>query len=193
VAGAYGPFAEIIASYAQDASPEEIGETIGKRAGILARIAPVLHERLEGIAEPVSLDKEEERFRLFDAVAQFFLSASRRAPVVLILDDLHWADRGTVALLNHVSRFTSGNPILLIGAYRDAEVGRTHPLSTALTGLARNPNCETITLIGLQSDELASLLKLIGDAEAPPGAGHGFPGSDRGQSAVLSRTAPASG
>ncbi|HKN02037.1 MAG TPA: AAA family ATPase [Candidatus Binataceae bacterium] len=163
----YGPFAEIIASYARDASPMEISQAIGKRAGILARIAPMLHERLEDIAEPVSLDKDEERFRLFDAVTQFFVSVSRRAPALVILDDLHWADRGTVALLNHVSRFTSDSSMFLIGAYRDGEVSRAHPLSAVLAGLGRSPNFETITLGGLQSEELASLLKMIGDQEAP--------------------------
>ncbi len=163
----YGPFAEIIASYARDASAAEISQAIGKRAGILARIAPMLHEKLEGIAEPVSLDKEEERFRLFDAVTQFFVSVSRRAPLLVILDDLHWADRGTVALLNHVSRFTSDSSMFLIGAYRDAEVGRAHPLSAVLAALGRSPNFETIALGGLQSEELASLLKMIGDQEAP--------------------------
>ncbi|MGO9605074.1 MAG: ATP-binding protein [Candidatus Binataceae bacterium] len=170
----YGPFAEILATYVREAAQAELAETVGKRAGILAHIAPELYQKFEGLSEPVTLDKDEERFRLFDAVAQFFLSASRHAPLVLILDDLHWADRGTVALLNHVSRFTSGSPILLIGAYRDAEVGRAHPLSTALVGLARDPNCETITLIGLHSDELASLLKMIGDEDAPPELVKGF-------------------
>jgi class 3 adenylate cyclase len=164
----YGPFAEIVAAYVREAAQAELAETVGKRADILARIAPALYQRFEGVSEPVRLDKDEERFRLFDAVAQFFLSAARRAPLVLILDDLHWADRGTVALLNHVSRFISGNPILLIGAYRDAEIGRAHPLSTALAALARNPDCETISLVGLHSGDLASLLKMIGDEEAPP-------------------------
>ena len=163
----YGPFAEVIAAFARAAPEVELTETLGRRAGILARIAPVLREKLQAIADPVTLDKEEERFRLFDAVAQFLVSASHNTPLLVILDDLHWADRGTVALLNHVARFATGNSILLVGAYRDAEVGRTHPLSTVLAGISRIPNFETIALDGLQSGELASLLKIIGDEDAP--------------------------
>ena len=54
------------------------------------------------------MDKEEERLRLFDAVSQLLIAISRRTPLVLILDDLHWADRGTVAMLSHVAHFVSG-------------------------------------------------------------------------------------
>jgi tetratricopeptide (TPR) repeat protein len=98
---------------------------------------------------------------------QFLIAISQTSPLVLILDDLHWADRGTVALLNHVTRFARGNPIFVIGAYRDAEVSRIHPLAAALAALGRGRNFETITLSGLQSGELASLLEVIGDEEAP--------------------------
>ena len=72
-----------------------------------------------------------------------------------------------MALLNHVTRFARGNPIFVIGAYRDAEVSRIHPLAAALAALGRGRNFETITLSGLQSGELASLLEVIGDEEAP--------------------------
>ncbi len=163
----YGPFAEVIAGYVREATPDELAQTIEKRAGILARIVPSVHDKIQGITEPATLDKDEERFRLFDAVAQFLVSAAASAPLVVILDDLHWSDRGTVALLSHVARFTTGNPIFLIGAYRDAEVARIHPLYPALAGLSRLPNFETIALGGLEGDELASLLRMIADDEAP--------------------------
>jgi tetratricopeptide (TPR) repeat protein len=131
------------------------------------RVLRPLRESIGDVSEPVTLDKEEERFRLFDAVAQFLISVSKRAPVLLVLDDLHWADRGTVAMLNHVAHFVSANSILLIGAYRDAEVNRAHPLATALAGFSRLRNSETLALTGLHRDELASLLETIGDQGAP--------------------------
>lgn len=66
----------------------------------------------------MSLDKEEERFSRFDAVAQFLIAVSQRTPFVLMLDDLHWADRGVTAMLSHVAHFVSENAILLIGVAR---------------------------------------------------------------------------
>ena len=161
----YGPFAEAIVNYARIA-PMKFANAIGKRAAIIARIAPALRELVD-IPELVSLDKEEERFRLFDAVSQFFIDVSRQAPLVLVLDDLHWADRGTVAMLSHVARYVSNNSILLIGAYRDAEVDRRHPMAGALASLNRSRNFESFTFKGLDRAELAQLLEMVGDQNAP--------------------------
>ena len=62
-----------------------------------------LREQLGESREPAALDKDEERFRLLDAVSQFLIARCPHTPLVLVLDDLHWADRGTVGLLNHVA------------------------------------------------------------------------------------------
>ncbi len=163
----FAPFAEAIAEYARHADAAEFAAVLGKRGSIIARIAPALRESLGEVTEPAALHKEDERFRLFDAVAQFLIALSHRTPLVLVLDDLHWADRGTVSMLSHVAHFVAANPILLLGAYRDAEVERKHPLTAALAGLSRVRNFESLTLSGLQSDELADLLGIIGDQAAP--------------------------
>ncbi|HUA32006.1 MAG TPA: AAA family ATPase [Candidatus Binataceae bacterium] len=163
----YGPFAEAIVDYSHSAPRADFTAALGKRGSILARIAPSISDAIGDEGEPVSLDKDEERFRLFDAFGEFLNSIARTNPVLLILDDLHWADRGTVAMLNHVAHFIAASPILMIGAYRDAEVNRSHPLSATLATLSRIRNSETIALKGLHQDELATLLELIGDAGAP--------------------------
>ena len=162
----YGPFGEAISEYARKA-PREFEAAIGTRASILSRIAPALRGLKGEPPEATSADKEEERFRLFDAVSQFFIAVSQQAPLVLVLDDLHWADRGTVAMLIHVAHFVPDHAIFLIGAYRDAEVGRKHPLTDALAGIRRLKNFDSITLSGLKSGELADLLEQVADKSAP--------------------------
>lgn len=163
----FGPFAEAITEYAQSIPASDLITLLGKRAGTIARIAPAVREMLTDIPEPPPLDKEEERFRLFDAVSQFLITISKETPIVLILDDLHWADRGTVALLAHVAHFVGANPILLIGAYRDAEVNRSHPLSSTLAGIGRLRNAETIALKGIHPAELTNLLEMVSDQKVP--------------------------
>ena len=152
--------------YARKA-PKEFAEAIGKRAPILARIAPALHDAIGDIPEPASLDKEEERFRLFDAVSQFLIAVSQKAPLVLILDDLHWSDRGVISMLSHVAHYVPEHSILLIGAYRDAEVDRKHPLSGALASLNRLRSFESLPLKGLEGKELADLLEMVADEDPP--------------------------
>jgi tetratricopeptide (TPR) repeat protein len=163
----YGPFAEAIVDASRRLQAGEFSAALGRRAPILARIAPVLNELIENVQAPPPLDKDEERLRLFDAVAQFLIAISRRTPVVLILDDLHWADRGTVAMLSHVARFVSNNSILMIGAYRDAEVDRKHPLATTLATISRQRDFDKLMLHGLEESDLVDLLGMIGDQDAP--------------------------
>jgi class 3 adenylate cyclase/tetratricopeptide (TPR) repeat protein len=163
----YGPFAEFIGNYAREAENADLKEVIGNGAPTLARIAPALHRKLSDIPEPAALDKDEERLRLLDSVSQFLIALSRRAPLVLVLDDLHWADRGTVGMLNHVAHFTGANPILLIAVYRDAEVGPTHPLSAAVAAMRRLAATERLQLTGLDPEEVAALLGMIADEDAP--------------------------
>jgi class 3 adenylate cyclase/tetratricopeptide (TPR) repeat protein len=163
----YGPFAELIADYASNAETAELKAVLGNGAPTLARIAPSLHRQLNNIPEPARLDKDEERFRLLDSVSQFLIALSQRAPLVLVFDDLHWADRGTVGMLNHVAHFAGANPILLIAVYRDAEVGNTHPLSGAVAAMRRLTNTERIQLKGLDAGEVAVLLGTIANQDAP--------------------------
>ena len=72
-----------------------------------------------------------------------------RTPVVFVLDDLHWADKGTLAMLRHVARFAPQHRLLLLGTYRDGELDAQHPLADALGALYRETTCERLLLKGL--------------------------------------------
>src|SRR5262249_28600801 len=133
----YGPFVEAIETYARAVTPEELRHDLGQGAPPLGRVVPSLRERLPDIAEPTPLEPDEERFRLLDAVSQLLIAASERAPVLLVLDDLHWADRDTIAMLRHVARAVPPHRILVLGLYRDVELDRQHPLADALGALRR--------------------------------------------------------
>src|SRR5262249_1346008 len=113
------------------------------------RLVPALKERLPDLPEPVPLQPDEERTRLIDAVTQFLLAVAARTPTVLVLDDLHWSDPGTVALLRHVARFAPRGRLLVLGAYRDVEVDREHPLVDALGTLPRETSYDQLALTGL--------------------------------------------
>jgi len=163
----YAPFAEAIAGYAKDADPDVLGADLGYGAPPLARLVPSLRERLPDIEEPVPLNPDEERFRLLDAVSQFILATSARAPVVLVLDDLHWSDGGTIAMLHHVARFLPGQPTLVLGAYRDVELDRQHPLADALAALRREAEYERILIKGLDEADVRSLLTDWAEHDVP--------------------------
>jgi predicted ATPase len=160
----YVPFAEAIEALALAADPEELRADLGTGSP-LAQLVPALRKVLPDLAEAVALQPDEERFRLLDAAAQLFVARSDRAPLVLVLDDLHWADGGTVAMLRHLARFASRHRILVLGTYRDSEVDRGHPLADALTAFSRETSYEAIPLRGLDVAGVTQLLALTGETE----------------------------
>jgi tetratricopeptide (TPR) repeat protein len=163
----YGPFVEALTVHARAAAPAELRRDLGFGASALSRVLPVLRERLSDIPESVALQPDEERFRLFDAVSQFLITLSRHRPLVLMLDDLHWVDAGTAALLRHVGRTVHRNPLLLIGAYRDVDGRDGSSLGELMGALDRESRCHRLRLPALDEAESASLATAVAAAPVP--------------------------
>src|SRR5262245_8800347 len=161
----YGPFVEALAAYARGAELDTLRSDLGAGAAPLARLVPGVRDRLPALPEPVPLQPDEERTRLIDAMTQFLLAVAGRTPTVLVLDDLHWADAGTVALLRHAARFAPRGRLLVLGAYRDVEVGREHPLADVLGVLPRETAYDQLALAGLEAAAVQELLEAVADQE----------------------------
>ncbi len=175
----YQPFVEMMRSDLAGLRGEALAARLGPGAGVLVRLVPELAERLpEGVTTPPPSDPGTELHRTFDAVAGWLAAASRQSPVVLILDDLHWADAQTVLLLHHLLKTPRGIRGLLLITYRDGWL-RDEPMppgeSDPRTELLRQS--ETLTHLPLDSltehavgellaDELARHL-LPGDTGEP--------------------------
>jgi class 3 adenylate cyclase len=163
----FGSFVEALGEYVRTAAPEVLRADLGLNAAPLTRLVPSLRERLADTPEPVPLEPHEERVRLLDAVAQSLLALANRVPTVLVLDDLHWADAGTVALLRHVARFTPRARLLVLGAYRDVEVSQHHPLTEALGTLPRETSYEQLSLGGLDAAAVKELVDVVTERDVP--------------------------
>jgi len=100
---------------------------------------------------------EQARFRWFEGVARELRRASGRAPLLLSIDDLHWADGDALRLFLFLARELRDAPLLLLGTYRDVEVRRGHALARVLGDLAREPHVARVTLRGLAAGEVAQL------------------------------------
>ena len=133
----FRPFAEAIAGYGELVSPRQLQADLGLAGPALAQIVPRLSELLPDLAAPPPLQPDEERFRLLDAAAQFFTAVSARAAVLLVLDDLQWADAGTAMMMRHVARSRGHRRLLIAGAYRTTEVVTRDPLAEKTLTLAR--------------------------------------------------------
>jgi eukaryotic-like serine/threonine-protein kinase len=167
-APAFWPWIEAIREFVRDADPVGLRWQLGPRAPDVARLVPELAERLGEEPEPVDSISEADRFRLFDSVVGFLTDVSRSRPLVIVLDDLHWADASSLELLRFASRQLVGTGLLLVGTYRDVELGRHHPLSGALAELTAARNARRIQLHGLDVRGVGEMIEsATGTAPAP--------------------------
>jgi predicted ATPase len=163
----FSPFAEALRDYVSDAPIDELQSLDVGDLVLIARIVPAIRERLPDINEPPVVQTEGERYRLLEAVARLLGRLAAHRPLVLVLDDLHWADKATIAMLRHVARNNASKAVLLLGAYRDVELDRQHPLAAALADLRRETAFERIPLKGLAAGEVGELLDVIAEQDVP--------------------------
>jgi class 3 adenylate cyclase len=153
----YLPFVEAVRQHVLERPDDALREELGSAGPDVAKIVSEVTQRLPDVKPPPTGDLEQDRYRLFDAVASFLVNASKETPLVLVLDDLHWADRPTLLMLQHLVRRLEGSRLLVIGTYRDMELDRRHPLSKMLTGLRRDPGFERVLLRGLTTEDVYAL------------------------------------
>jgi tetratricopeptide (TPR) repeat protein len=151
---------QAIRSYVRDREPQQVSSEMGAGAADIAEIVSDVKEVLPNLPPPPTLEPDAARFRLFDSVTAFLKSAGRRQPLVLILEDLHWADTPSLLLLEFVARELSNERLMVIGTYRDVEVNRRTPLGRTLGELTRERLYQRILLRGLTQDDVARFMEL---------------------------------
>jgi class 3 adenylate cyclase len=154
----YQPWREALDHLVEIASDELLGEHVAVHGGELARLVPALAARLDDVPHPQTTDPEAERYLLFGAAVELLNRAAAQAPVLLILDDLHWATRPTLALVRHLRGALRSMPLLVVATYRDPGAPSA-PLTELLADLRREPGVERVTLAGLGADETLTLLE----------------------------------
>jgi class 3 adenylate cyclase/DNA-binding SARP family transcriptional activator len=153
----YQPFVQALRHYIACCPPAELAVQVTPRRAQLAAILPELEDSRSPYG-PTGLGAEQERFRLFETVSSLLGDAAHLRPLVLFLDDLHWADQSSLLLLRHLARSAKGAPLMVLGTYRPVEVGDEHPLAEALAELRRARAVERLSLSGLGEAEVAELI-----------------------------------
>ncbi|HKG24817.1 MAG TPA: AAA family ATPase, partial [Thermomicrobiales bacterium] len=162
------PWIQLIRRHAETRESASLRSDLGPGGAEVAQIVPMLRERLPGLPVPPPGEPEAARFRLFDAIAVLLRSAAAHRPLILVLDDLHWADRPSILLLAFLARELRDARVLLVGTYRDVEVGRDHPLAPPLADIQCAPRCRRLPLSGLTESDVARFVDLIAGSGASP-------------------------
>ncbi|MCI0441422.1 MAG: AAA family ATPase, partial [Chloroflexi bacterium] len=177
----YWPWAQIIRAYARECDAERLRQEMGVGAADIAEIVPDAREWLGDIAPSprfesqvagLSNSSEQARFRLFDSVAVFLKSASRSQPLVLVLDNLHGADKSSLLLLEFLMHELADSRLLALGTYRSTELSRQHPLSETLAELASGLGTgvyQRLQLRGLSLGDVSEFIHAVAGMRPPLG------------------------
>ncbi|MBW3652976.1 MAG: AAA family ATPase [Actinobacteria bacterium] len=169
-APAYWPWVQVGRVLSRRVDLGALRDALGAGAPWIAGLLPELSAALGPPAEASELDSDQARFRLFDALATLLATVAEQRPLVVVLDDLHWADASSLLALEFVARALPEIPLLAIAAYRHAEAHARADLAAPLGGLARAAT--RLPLEGLGRDEVGLLAQarargLRGDEAAP--------------------------
>ena len=165
----YWPWVESIRSWLGRTPPDQVQAAMGPGGAYIAEIIPEVRHKLPDLDPTPSQAPEASLFRLFDSIAGCLKNASRIQPMVLVLDDLHWADTQSLRLLQFVAGQMAESNLMIIGCYRDIELSRQHPLSETLAQLSREPVYRRQVLRGLSSESTTSFIEAVGGIRVSPG------------------------
>jgi class 3 adenylate cyclase/tetratricopeptide (TPR) repeat protein len=157
------PFAEAIRAYVVREPPDDLLKELGDGASDVASLVSEVRQRLPDLPGSGRPEGDEARYHLLESVSTFLLNAAAVHPIVLVLDDLHWADAPSLRLLCHLARRLPDSRLLMVGTYREVEITRGHPLTETLGELRRERGFEHLALGGLSPPEVHELLEALAE------------------------------
>jgi DNA-binding CsgD family transcriptional regulator len=159
----YLPFVEALSSAFPTTELRELAGTLGFLRVDLSRLLPQV---ADSTVAP-EIDTAQAKPRVFEAVACLLERLAERSAVMLVLEDLHWADSATCALLDYLWRRLRAIPVLLVGTIRSDELTRTHPLRPLLQSWRRSGTVAVVDLEPLSPDGVDEVLSVILAQDAP--------------------------
>jgi DNA-binding SARP family transcriptional activator len=164
-APAFWPWVQVLRTLSEQLPPDTLTDAIGGHGADIARVVPD-YARFVTVVDDAP-DAETARFRFFEAVAGLLHNLAASQPLVIVLDDLHWADQSSLRLLEFAVGGLQTAAVMLVGTFRDAEA-RQPPLANTLATLARAPELERLALPGLSVAEVGDYVAAVVGEDADP-------------------------
>jgi tRNA A-37 threonylcarbamoyl transferase component Bud32/tetratricopeptide (TPR) repeat protein len=164
----YLPMVEQVEYAMRVAPPGRLRAALGDSAAEIARVVPSLRQAFPDIGPPLDLPPDQQRHYLFTRFREYLERSSSNVPLVLLFDDLHWADESTLLLLEHLAQHAPRMRLLMLGTYRDVDLDVGRPFAKSIERMARQRVAERITLRRMPRDDVAGLLASLGAPDPPP-------------------------
>jgi tetratricopeptide (TPR) repeat protein len=157
----YEPWVELLREYVAQTPGEVLRRMLGSSSSEVARLLPDIAAKIGTIPPSKPLAEEQDRIRLYEAITQFLISICNEKPLLLLLDDMHWADQASLGLLEHFVMGSSSFRVLTLVGHRTEDVSTDSPLSKTLMKLNRERLLETVSVKDLTEEETTEFIKQI--------------------------------
>jgi predicted ATPase len=164
----FWPWVQPIRSYVQQRDAVQLRSEMGPGAADITEVVSEVRGKLPSLEPPPALQPDQARFRLFDSITTFLKNAAQSQPLMLVLDDLHWADKPSLLLLQFLARQLAESRLLVVGCYRDLELSRQHPLSETLAQLSRLPVFRRGLLLGISQEGAGQFIEMTAGIRPSP-------------------------
>ena len=154
----FWPWRQVLRGLASQLETPQLHAVLGRDAGVVLDVAPELTDLIGEVAPAGVSDADTARFRLFEVMTRLLTAGCEPRPVVVVLEDIHWADAPSMAMLRHVVSAIRGLPTLLVATHRTVAVADRSLLANTLGALAREPIVERLMLAGLTPAEGSTLI-----------------------------------
>ena len=164
----YWPWIQAIRNLIGDWDDTRLRALLGDDAAPIAGIVPEVCNRLGELPPTAALEADQLRFQLFQAITLLWQRIAAESALVLILDNLHWADPTSLRLLSFFAGDLGAHRLMLLGTYRQTEISREHALGEVLADLTRYAGYQRLQLTGFSGEETAQFLHSASGAQASP-------------------------
>ncbi len=161
----YGPIAQMVESSLKNGRGLNLPETV---LADLLTLAPELRLQFSDMPLNERLDPEAEQQRLFESIVTWFGALTREGQIMLVVDDIHWSDSGSLSLLRHLARRLERRQALILATYREVELDEGLPFQQMLNEISRERLATRIKLARLSKEHTGELLATLFSEEIPP-------------------------
>ena len=164
----YAPFREILAAAVAGSTTRTLQEAGKDNGPMISHLVPSLRQKVRGMAAPGEIPADKVREQLFRSIFDFLSDVRGTKPLLIVLDDLQWADEATVLLLRDLAERVGGSHIVVIGTYWDSELDSGRPFGTVLSRLLRRRRAQRIAIGKLSEGSVAKLVAGISETPLSP-------------------------
>ena len=168
VGGTYAPFREVLTSAVATGGAKTLQDAVGDNGPLLANLVPALRQKVRGMAAATEIDADQLREQLFKAVYEFLVGCQGAKPLLIILDDLQWADEATVLLLRDLAERLGGSRIVIAATYWESELDSGRPFTSVVSRLLRRRRAQRIGLGRLSDREVEKMVAAMSDTPLTP-------------------------